>query len=410
MKKINNRRFPAFLLLAPVLLLMSLGSCRESASDIEPVSSDKTKPGVVTNIRVENFNGGAYIIYTLPTSENLLYISANYNIRDKKTRQTKASYYKDTLTVDGFAKSQDYDITLYSVSRADVKSDPIVVKIHPQTPKYSLINAGLLLSADFGGVNISGLNVFKVPVSIHVLSFNPAKNNYDEQDPIDLNVKDIRFSVRGFESKPVKFGVFTTDQYGNVSDTVFKTITPLFETLLDKSKFSVYNLASNTQIGYGWELKYFFDGNTGDPGWHTQPGANPPILGAFGLGAQAQLSRFTLWERLNGAYGYANPKRFTLWGSNNVSPQDSALPKNSEAGAVSGDWVNLGNYSFPNPPSGLPANQVNGQDLAFIAAGVSFNVSINAPPVRFIRFEVTQTWGGVDYSNLMEISFYGNPL
>ncbi|RYZ29181.1 MAG: hypothetical protein EOP49_40820, partial [Sphingobacteriales bacterium] len=30
-------------------------------------------------------------------------------------------------------------------------------------------------------------------------------------------------------------------------------------------------------------------------------------------------------------------------------------------------------------------------------------------PIKYLRFEVTQTWGGQDYVNAMEISLYGNP-
>jgi hypothetical protein len=214
--------------------------------------------------------------------------------------------------------------------------------------------------------------------------------------------------VRGFDATPHKFGVFTTDRFGNVSDTVFKTLTPLFETLLDKSKFSVYNLASDSPIGYNWQFKQFFDGNTGEPGWHTS--SAPTMQGTFSLGVSAKISRFVLWERMNSPFGYQNIKKMTLWGSDKDAPQDSQLPKNSPAGTVSGDWVNLGNFVFPNPPSGLPANQANASDFQFVANGVNFKMPGNAPATKFIRFVCTETWGGLDYVNALEISLYGNPF
>jgi hypothetical protein len=408
MKKINNRRWLSSLLLVPVLLVMLIVSCKKNESGIEVVSNDTTKPGVVTNVKVENLNGAARLTYTLPNSKNLLYVLASYNINDKITRETKASYYTDTIMVDGFARAKEYEVTLYAVSRANIKSDPIVVKVSPKTPNYLLINDNLDITPDFGGANFFGFNPNKVPVAIHVLSFNDKKNKYDEQDPQYLSTDTVNLSVRGFDATPKKFGVFTTDRFGNVSDTVFKTLTPLFETLLDKSKFYTYHLASDSPIGFGWVFKNLFDGNTGEPGWHTDPA--PTNQGTLGLGMNAKLSRFVLWERLSGIFGYQNIRQMTLWGSSSDAPQDSTLPLSSAPGTVSGDWVNLGNFTYPNPPSGLPPNQANASDQAFVAAGVNFKIDISAPATKFIRLQCTQTWGGLNYVNALEISFYGNPL
>ncbi|MEO3403910.1 DUF4959 domain-containing protein [Mucilaginibacter sp. CAU 1740] len=408
MKKINNRRWLAALVMVPVLLMLLIASCKKMESPVEVVSNDTTKPDVVSNIKVENLNGGARLTYTLPNSKNLLYVLASYKINDKVTRETKSSYYRDTVIVDGFARAQEYEVTLYAVSRANIKSDPVVVKVNPKTPNYLLINDNLTITPDFGGANFFGFNPNKVPVAVHVIAFNEKRNAYDEEEPQYLTTDTVNVSVRGYDAVPKKFGVFVTDRFGNVSDTVFKTLTPLYETMLDKSKFSVYHLASDSPIGYGWELKYFFDGNTGDPGWHTL-GA-PTKQGTFALGTSAKLSRFVLWERLNSIFTYQNVRQMTLWGTNSDSPGDSTLPLSSAPGTVSGDWVNLGNFTYPNPPSGLPPNQANASDQAFVAAGVNFKISINAPSTKFIRFQCTQTWGGLDYVNAMEISLYGNPL
>ncbi|HWZ05242.1 MAG TPA: DUF4959 domain-containing protein, partial [Mucilaginibacter sp.] len=78
--------------LLPVILVIIMGlfgSCKRSDGFNAPVSNDKTKPGVVTNIKVKNINGAAYITYTLPNSPNLLYVQAQYNINGKTIRQTK---------------------------------------------------------------------------------------------------------------------------------------------------------------------------------------------------------------------------------------------------------------------------------------------------------------------------------
>src|SRR4030081_523742 len=107
------------------LLLAAAWSCKKGDSYNDIVSKDGTKPGVVTNVRVTNFNGGAYITYKLPGSGHLVYGVGDYKINDLKSRQTKSSYYTDTVKVEGFEKVQDYKVVLHTVSRANVMSDSV---------------------------------------------------------------------------------------------------------------------------------------------------------------------------------------------------------------------------------------------------------------------------------------------
>jgi hypothetical protein len=411
MKNINIYSL-GFLLCGAVLFASS--SCKRSDGFNGPVSSDPTKPGVVTNIKVTNYNGGAYITYTLPNSANILYVQAQYNINGTISRQTKASYYTDTIKVEGFAKSQDYTVTLNTVSRANVMSDPVVVHVHPLTPVYQLVKVTATLIADFGGVNISAFNTLQKPVGLILIAIDPTTKNYEIVDQHYSSLDTINYTIRGYDTTPRKFGVYSTDQYGNNSDTTFATITPLFESVLDKSKFFKYLKPTDSPIGFGWELPYLWDGKIdgNSNGWHTLPGAPAPIQCTFGLGVTAKLSRFILWERPGTfSFQHGNPKDFTIWGSSKASPADVLLPQSSSVGTVVGDWTNLGNYHYPNPPSGLPpalaAN--NGSDQAFVSAGVNFNFSTTDPPVSFIRIDVSSTWSAGDFAHLMEISLYGKP-
>lgn len=395
-------------------VLLAASSCKQSDGFNGPVSTDQSKPGVVTNIKVTNYNGGAYITYTLPNSPNILYVQAQYKINATTSRQTKASYYTDTVTVDGFAKSQDYDVTLYTVSRANVMSDPVVVHVHPLTPVYQLIKPTLALTADFGGVNITALDPQKKPVGIILIAIDPTTKNYEIVDQHYTNQDTSNYTVRGYDTTPRTFGAYITDQFGNSSDTTFATITPIFETLLDKGKFFKYLTPTDSPIGYGWELPYLWDGKTDgySNGWHTLPGAPAPMQCTFGIGLTAKLSRFILWERPNEfSFSHGNPKDFTIWGSSKASPADILLPQSSPVGTVVGDWTNLGNYHYPNPPSGLPPAlaSVNASDQAFVLAGVNFNFSVSDPPVSFIRIDVADTWSGGDFAHIMEISLYGKP-
>jgi hypothetical protein len=412
MKQLKNYSFLLFL----GMIMIMISSCKTNNEDREPISTDKSKPGVITNIKVNNYNGGAYITYTLPNSDNILYVLAKYQIRNGVSRETKSSYYTDTVNVEGFAKEADYDVTLYTVSRASVMSDAVTVKVHPKTPAYTQIKATTTMTADFGGVNVQALNPLKKEIGVIITVFDKSTGLMEVQDQHYTKADTINYSLRGFNTDQRDFGVYITDNFGNVSDTLKKQLTPLFETLLDKSKFSTYNLPSDTEIGYNWVLSNFWDGKTdgSSSGWHTNPGHTPPFVGTFNVGQTYKLSRFVLWERPDDgsnkyAYGHGNPKKFTLWGSNAASPKDVQLPVSSAVGTVLGDWTNLGNYTYPNPPSGLPPIAHNSADNAFVLAGVNFNISLAAPTVHFIRFATSQSWSDGNFAHVMEISLYGKP-
>jgi hypothetical protein len=328
MKRIKNYSVTALVLVA-ALFMACLNSCKKNDGYVKEVSTDLSKPAAVTNVKVKNFNGGAYVTYDLPNSDNLLYVQAEYRINDKTTRQTKSSYYSDTVTVDGFAQSQEYEVTLYSVSRANVKSDPLVVKVHPDTPFYKLVKPTLTITSDFGGVNIKAMNPDQKDIGVILLAFDKSTQALEVVDQHYTKVDTINYSIRGYPAVSQKFGVYVTDKFGNISDTTIVNITPIFETLLDKSKFSVYKTATDSPTAYGWEVPYLWDNKTDgySNGWHTSPDAPAPIQVTFSLGVSAQLSRFVLWERPDQyAYAHGNPKDFSIWGSNVNAPQDTRLP------------------------------------------------------------------------------------
>lgn len=406
-----NHIKPVHFLCVLALLTTCLFSCSKSDNYKLPESTDKTKPGVVTNVKVRNFNGGAVLTYELPSSQNLLYVVADYNINGTVAKQTKSSYFLDTIRVDGFQSSKDYTITLHAVTRANVSSDAITVTVHPDTPYYQLIRKNLTIAADFGGIHLSTINKDKRPVGINVIAIDPANNKFNIKDRHFTSTDTISYAVRGFSTTPAKFGAFVTDQFGNASDTLLVTLTPLYEELLDKKLFFQYLTPSDAYIGYGGILPYLWDGFTKEVGgaapWQTTIGPVQKLVqGTFGVGKSYKLSHFLMWPR---GYGYANPKVFSIWGSNKDNPADAVTPGGKAVGTVSGDWVVLGTYRFPDPPSGLPQGQTNAADQAFTDAGVNFDVPFGSPPAKYLRVVVSETWFGLDYTYIEEMSFYGIP-
>jgi len=395
--------------------------CKKSDGFNTVVSNDKTKPGVVTNIKVVNFNGGAYITYSLPDSKNILYVQADYQINDVATRQTKSSYYSDSITVDGFAKSQDYKVVLRTVSRAAVESDSVVVTVHPETPPYLLVRNSLVVKNDFGGLNIAAQNKFSANVGIITIGPDLVTNQTKIINQNYTGLNNISYSIRGYDTIPKKFSIYVTDKWGNRSDTLTSSVTPIYEAQMDKSKFQAFVLPSDAPTGFGWNIQNMWNGTAASPGYHTTQPITPlvwPACITFDMGQTARFSRYTIWDRgIDGSNNFlwqaGAPTQWVLWGrtdtpvdesmpdENNLPPVGSATPKG---------WINLGVYTLPAKPSGLPNPSYTNDDLAFWNAGFSYDFSLTLPKVRYLRFECLHNASGSDnFFNIMELTFWGDP-
>lgn len=411
-----------FLSIAILALSVLQLSCKKTDGYNTIVSTDMTKPGPVNNIKVSNFNGGAYITYTLPNSPNILYVQAEYSINDKTSRQTKSSYYSDSITVSGFAKSQDYKVVLYTVSRANVKSDSVVVTVHPNTPPYLLVLPTVVMQKDFGGVNINASN--KTQANIGIIVITPdSTNKLQIISQNYTNLDSIYYNLRGYDTLSRKFGVYVTDQWGNISDTVFFTITPFFEVQMDKSLFQPYFLQTDALSGFGWVIQGLWDNNTVNDGmgFHTQQPIQPlvwPAVITFDMGKAAKLSRYTIWDRglsggTNYTWGGGAPLIWVLWGRADL-PVDETMPDISNLPPVGQTspkgWINLGVFNLPAKPSGLPNPQYTNADLAFWNAGFGYNFSLTLPKVRYLRFECIENASQTNnFFNIMELTFWGDP-
>jgi len=187
---------------------------------------------------------------------------------------------------------------------------------------------------------------------------------------------------------------------------------PKYEVKLDKSKWKRQHFLgdNNTQNGsYVWD-KIKDEIIATDDGWFANVAINP-ILFTIDLGATVKLSRYSYWMRTGGSppweYRHFNLKRWNLYGTNTprFDIHDEAY---WIAGGWKEDWAHLANcYTFK--PSG-ENNPTTDEDVEYAARGFGFDIPLDAPPVRYVRFHVDETWGGGYGVNISEITFWGEEV
>ncbi|WP_071597078.1 DUF5000 domain-containing lipoprotein [Niabella aurantiaca] len=396
---------------AAVLLSVIAVSCSHKNEFVEMISTDKTKPAPIQEYTVADFNGGSHIVYDLPKVDNILYVKANYDLNGNATRpqETRSSYFSDTITVEGFASAKEYEVKLTVVSRANIESDPVVVKVHPKTPVYQLVAQSLTMTPDFQGVRVQAQNADSKTVGIVFLDDAIGKLSIRQQN--FTSFPNISYAVRGYDTIPKQYASYVTDKWGNRSDTIFTTVKPLYEKTLDKTKFSSYALPSETPIySSSYPLNKLFDGNYSNF-WHTTQATSQqlPVYGTFKLGTYVKLSRFKLKPRNpNYEFRHGCPRVFSLWGSDVDNPADFEVPLFAEVGTKIGDWENLGNYTWPNPPSGSAPTAPTAEDKVFFNAGVEFEIPFEAPKVKVLRLVVSETWVPGNFTHAAEIDLFGD--
>jgi len=391
-------------LLWSLVLLTGMWACKKR-DVIGPLEHNGTPPGPVSNGKVVNLKGEAKITYTLPGDEDLLYVKAVYEIRKGVTREAKASFYTNTLLVDGFKDTSATEVSLYAVNRSEVASAPYKVTVKPQKPAYLSSFDSLKVAATFGGINIRTTNPDAKALAIIVL-LKDKNGQWAQYGAVYSSLKEINQSMRGMDTTKKSFAFYVRDQFQNESDTLFADLTPLYETLIPKSGFSEYPLPTDLAVNaYGRQMRNLWDGiyngwGTAICSYETLTDTTNGVWFTFDMGVTAQLSRFTWWHYPDPRYfENASMKVYELWGTTNPSP--------------SGSWAGWSKLveCRESKPSGLPYGTENSDDAAAGQAGTTWEIPITAPAVRYIRVRHRYNFSGLRQTLTgCEISIYGKPL
>lgn len=381
--------------LTAIVCCLLVTACKEEI--MKPLPGSSNTPAVVTDITVANGHGEAKIMYKVPADPGLLYVEAKWTHKGVE-RNTKASYYSDTLTLEGFGDTSEYNVQIYSINKSEQRSAPVNIKVKPLTPPVAEVFKTLTVRPDFGGLNIGFINETRGNVVIDVITPD-SMGVMAPADAFYTNLYRDSFSVRGYKAEPRTFGIYVKDRWGNFSDTMYTTLTPLFELQLNKALFKelipIGGDVNNDIYSAAYPMRNLWD-NTNSI-YVTKQGLGVPESFSIDLGVRAKLSRMKYFQRQSTAFYFTSgtPEYFEVYGSNNPTADGNW-----------NSWTLLRNC-VSRKPSGLPLGVVTADDISYALAGEDFDFPIDAQAYRYLRFKVTKSYGNGNNITFAELTFWG---
>ncbi|MDR0698741.1 MAG: DUF4959 domain-containing protein [Tannerella sp.] len=382
-----------------MFLLLTLTACSEK--ELTPISKSLGKPGVVTNVEQEAIPGGVRLTYLIPQTEDILAVKAVYTLSNGKTYESVSSYYENSLRVEGFNDLNEHELKLYTVNRAQEISDPVTVKFAPLESPLSKVIKTVNIVSDFGGANFSWMNVDKAPITFELLA-QDSIGQMRTMNVVTSEMETANRTIRGYASVPWRFATIVSDNFGNMSDSIFppSILTPLFEERLNKTKMSVMKLSNDANYT-NWEgMDYYLIDDDKTTFGHS-PSNSLPAPFTIDLGVKARLSRLVLHNRHfnDSYYSWGNPKKVTVY---------VCFHTPSSSGDWD-EWTKISDYEEVKP-SGLSGTTMSDEDLTYAEAGFEYLFPIEMEAVRYIRVTVLETWEGTTFTHPAEIDVYGETV
>lgn len=322
-----KRIFYLFYILFPIYIL----GCKEEGR-IDHIDDSAPAPSPVTVLGVTSKPGGAVIKYEIPDDDNLLGVKVVYT-RNNELCESKASRYVDTLVVEGFGNTNPQEVKLYSVGINEKLSEPVTTTIEPLLPPVQSVKFDI--DASFGGVIIS-LEENHSNADLAIVLMADTMENSSSQQLVDLHTfhtkaSDMKFARRGLEPRPAYFGAYLRDRWYNVSDTIYKTLTPIEEIKLPKDRFRNAALPTDYFVtaegSTNYRLENLWTGPEAHSGgdFYASSHSGPmPQWFTIELGHKMSISRIQKWPRSDyELYSGTAPRVFEVWGSDNPNPDGS---------------------------------------------------------------------------------------
>lgn len=446
------------LLFIAVLMSVLFWGCTEVQDWSDPL--DNTPPGEITNVRVENINGGAILHYTLPNDSDLLGAKAVYTFsEDEEPLEVYSSAFKDSIVLEGYADTNEHVVQLYAVDKSNNLSQPIPVTIRPLTAPVVLVRETLTAQATFSGVRAIWENPLKKPISIALYTIN-SSGDKEFFERHYSSAENGGYTFREFASTEQTFYLEVQDRWGHIATPLDTVLTPLYEVQIqgmigttyrwdlydyDNSIYRGDPIQANagSQSVYRGRVRNLYDGTTWDNSayfYFRSPTMNQYVPGAsssiytvpaymtIDMGVAAKYSRFKYFTRgRTPVYSAWSWYEFEVWGTNDPKKVNeigdgsqadnlkywTAWPEAGGTDAWKEDWELLADCEITFP-SGTPNNvpQVeSAEDIAFVMDGFGFDIDpdMTDKAFRYIRFVLKKNnTDNVPYIQWSELQFWGS--
>jgi hypothetical protein len=381
--KINHKLVYIYLL----LLTVSFFSCGDKLEH-KPLYSDSGKPKTISNIEVENINGGAVITYSLPNNKDIEYVHAIIEKDGKFVKEYMSSVFKDNIVIEGLPDTLEYDVKLRLLNCAKKASEDKVIKIKPQLPVVDMVYNDIKLEPDFGGFRFSWKNKSKYDLSM----FSYIRDTLGELQVHTIKkVKptDLEFSVDGLDTVNTVCGIKFKDAWGNFSKLYVDSCVPIFEEKIDGSDWEIVYLESDNYKGDNNDIKKLTDGKETDQSHRINPNCDEKKgVGIFTWDAKelikvSKIRVFIKTQSFAWTYNGYNMNKFELYGSTTPSENWD-------------DWDDLTPGMIPEliKPSGKPVGQQTSADIERAKKGFDFKTDVkNLGHYRYFRFKALSTFG-----------------
>lgn len=425
-----------------LLAVLPLVSCNSGYDEfLRMIPSDDSVPAPKPLVKVEtprSIAGGAVIKFVYPDDNNVRGAIATY-VRGGKTVSTKASRYVDSLTVVGYADTEEHEVSISTFNVNEVQSEPVKVIVKPLPSAVSTVSC--TISETYGGVKIyvEG-NEAKADLAVVLLrdddlsdiSLPAEKRKWVEVTTLFTASNKVFLTRRNIEPVEALFGVYFRDHWGNTSPVFSTKLTPIEEVKLNKSLFKDANLPDDNCKGGNstYALVYLWDdffGATAEKHMFACDEAPRPCWLTINLGQTAHLSRIHTLPRIDYLiYSNAQVRDFEFWGwGQEANPTGKSVePTEDNPFGFEKGWVRLGAFTQAKP-SGYEEDgsvgDVTQEDRIAFNAGNDFDLDVGKWPhandaVRYLRVVFVENF--MTYKSglttmavqISEITPYGLPL
>ncbi|MDN3665161.1 DUF5126 domain-containing protein [Algibacter miyuki] len=380
-----------------VLIIGTLFLCSCNETDrIDFLDESSDVPMQVTDLVITPTPGGAILTYNIPEDPIISYAKAIYEIQPNVFREAKASRYLDTLKLVGYGNSDEHELKVITVGKNNVESVPLVATFQPLPPPVKTVFESLEIRSTFGGANVKFKNDTQANLTMVMLVDSTGTGEWEPATTFYTAAEEGDFSARGFPVKEMEFACYIKDRWNNKSDTLIKTLTPLYEEEILKDKWEWTPLPGDAQYNATYTPVYLYDNKVAKGNLLAAEDQPIPHAYTFDFGESIILSRMKLWHRPGYEYVEA-PRYIEIWGTNDPS--------------LDGSWDNwelLGAFeSFK--PSGLPLGTKSPEDITYASSlGEDFEFEVGLPAIRYFRLKTIEAWvPGSGKVQISEISFWG---